>query len=43
MEEYNKFREYELESAIIESKNNISLGKYHEDSIEDHMRRIENV
>jgi hypothetical protein len=43
MDEYNKFREYELEAAINESKMDIQEGKFHMDSIEEHLKRIENV
>lgn len=40
MEEYNKLREYELEAAINESKREIEAGRFHIESIEDHMKRI---
>jgi PHD/YefM family antitoxin component YafN of YafNO toxin-antitoxin module len=43
VEEYNKLREYELAGAIIEAKADIKKGKYKKGSVEDHMKRIENV
>jgi prevent-host-death family protein len=43
IEDYNKLRELELESAIQESKNDIKNGKFYEDDIEKHMKRITNV
>ena len=43
MEEYNKLREYELEAAIIESEIDIKNGKFKKGSVEDHIKRLENV
>ena len=43
IEEYNKLREYELAGAIIEAKNDIKKKKYKKGSVEEHMKRIENV
>ena len=43
VEEYNKLREYELAGAIIEARNDIKSGKFKKDSIQEHMKRIENV
>ena len=43
MEEYNYLRECELEAALIESQKDISEGRYNVDSVEDHLKRIENV
>ena len=43
MEEYNKLREYELEAAIIESELDIKNGKFKKGSVEDHIKKIENV
>jgi hypothetical protein len=43
IEEYNKLREYELAGAIIEAKNDIKKGKFKKGTVEDHIKRIENV
>jgi hypothetical protein len=43
MEEYNKLREFELEAAIIQSENDIKMGKYKKGTVEDHIKRLENV
>ena len=43
MEEYNKFREYELEVAINESKKDIKLGKFKIGSIDAHLKRVKIV
>jgi len=43
MEEYNKLREYELEAAIVESELDIKSGKFKKGSVEDHIKRLENV
>jgi prevent-host-death family protein len=43
IEEYNKLREYELESAIIESELDIKNGKFKKGSVEEHIKRLENV
>ena len=43
IEEYNKLREYELAGAIIEAKDDIKKGKFKKGSVEDHMKRLENV
>jgi prevent-host-death family protein len=37
---YNRLREYELEIALIESKKDIENGKFVEESVEDHIKRI---
>lgn len=37
---YNYFRECELESALEESKRDLENGKYIEESVEEHIRRI---
>jgi len=39
-ERYNYFRECELESALAESKSDIENGKFIEESVEDHIKRI---
>jgi prevent-host-death family protein len=43
MEEYNQLREFELDAAIQESKNELTNGKYFSDSIEEHLKRVSNV
>lgn len=40
IEKYNRFREYELEVALTESQNDISNGKFHESSVDEHIKRI---
>ena len=40
IEEYNQLREYELESAIQESLEDIKAGNIYDESIDDHMKRI---
>ncbi len=37
---YNRLREYELEVALIESKEDIKNGNFFEESVEEHIRRI---
>ncbi|MCK5268511.1 MAG: prevent-host-death protein [Spirochaetes bacterium] len=43
METYNHLRECELETAFYEVKDDIKNGKYHEESVEAHIKRIENA
>ena len=43
MEEYNKLREYELEAAIQEAKEDIKAGNVFYESIDDHIKRITSV
>lgn len=43
IDEYNKLREYELEAALEETKREIKEGKFTEESIEEHIKRIKNV
>ncbi len=40
IEAYNHLRECELEAAIVESKKDIKNGKYIQESVEDHIRRL---
>ncbi|AEJ20403.1 type II toxin-antitoxin system prevent-host-death family antitoxin [Gracilinema caldarium] len=40
IDEYNHLREYELEMAIQEAKNDISNGKFHNDGIAKHLERV---
>ncbi|MEA2015709.1 MAG: type II toxin-antitoxin system prevent-host-death family antitoxin [Actinomycetota bacterium] len=37
---YNQLRENELEIALIESKRDIENGKFFEESVEEHIKRI---
>ena len=37
---YNRLRECELEAALHESRREMESGKYVEESVEDHIRRI---
>jgi PHD/YefM family antitoxin component YafN of YafNO toxin-antitoxin module len=39
-ERYNHLRECELESALEESKRDLENGKFIEESVENHIRRI---
>ena len=43
IEDYNQFRELELDAAIQEARVDIEEGRYHSGSISEHMNRIENV
>lgn len=43
MEEYNQLREFELDAAIQESKNELVNGKFFSDSINEHLKRVSNV
>jgi len=43
IDEYNKLREYELEAALQETKRDLEEGKIVEESIEEHIKRINNV
>lgn len=43
IDEYNKLREYELEAALEETKKDIKEGKFIEESVDDHIKRITNV
>ncbi len=41
--EYSRLRECELTVALNESEADVSAGRYHEDSVEDHLNRIANA
>jgi hypothetical protein len=41
--EFNRLRECELTAALAESEQDLKNGKYHEDSVEDHLKRIKNA
>jgi PHD/YefM family antitoxin component YafN of YafNO toxin-antitoxin module len=43
IEEYNKLREYELEGAILEARNDIKNDKFTKGAVENHIKRIEDV
>ncbi|MCY4428026.1 MAG: type II toxin-antitoxin system Phd/YefM family antitoxin [Halieaceae bacterium] len=37
---YNKLREYELDIAIQEARNDIAKGNYETGSVDEHMKRV---
>ena len=37
---YNKLREYELEIALQEARNDIADGNYNTESVDEHMKRV---
>jgi len=39
---YNKLREYELDIALQEARNDITNGNYNTDSVDEHMKRVLN-
>jgi PHD/YefM family antitoxin component YafN of YafNO toxin-antitoxin module len=39
---YNRFREYELEVALAETKRDLEEGNVIEESVEEHIKRIRN-
>jgi len=42
-EEYGRLRECELAMALTDSRADLAAGRYHEDSVEKHLSRIENA
>ena len=40
IEKYNQLHEYELEAALLESRNDIKNGKFIKESVEKHIKRI---
>lgn len=42
-DQYHALKEHELSSALAESERDLKNGKYHEDSVEKHLSRIENA
>lgn len=40
IEKYNHLRECELESALRDSKEDLKKGKYFQESVENHIKRI---
>ncbi|UTW48302.1 type II toxin-antitoxin system prevent-host-death family antitoxin [Bacterioplanoides sp. SCSIO 12839] len=41
IEEYEKYREYELEVALQQTKADIAAGHYQAESVEQHMKRMD--
>jgi PHD/YefM family antitoxin component YafN of YafNO toxin-antitoxin module len=41
MNAYNRFREYELEAALTETKRDLAEGNFVEESVNDHIKRIQ--
>lgn len=41
MNAYNRFREYELEAALAETKRDLAEGNFVEESVDDHIKRIQ--
>jgi hypothetical protein len=42
-EQYSRLRECELAVALGESEADLAAGRYHEDSVEKHLKRIANA
>ncbi len=40
MNEYSRYREYELEAALAETRRDLAEGNFIEESVEDHIKRI---
>lgn len=40
IESYNRLRECELEAAIIESRMDVRNGRYIQESVDDHIKRL---
>jgi prevent-host-death family protein len=43
MNAYNRFREFELEAALIETKKDLAEGNFIEESVEDHIKRVRDL
>lgn len=43
IDKYNQLREYELEAALKETKQELEEGKFVEESIEEHIKSLNNV
>ena len=43
VETYNHLRECELQAALVNTKKSLVEGTYIEESVKDHLQRIENV
>ena len=39
---YNKLREYELDIAIQEARDDVANGRFKKESVSDHMKRVTN-
>lgn len=42
MEQYNRLRDCELEAALLESRKDVKEGRFTEESVENHIKRIIN-
>ncbi len=42
MKSYNRYREYELGAALAETRRDLEEGRIVEESVEDHIKRIQN-
>ena len=40
MSKYNKLREYELEIALIEAREDVANGRIKKESVDEHMKRV---
>ena len=40
VKKYSKFREYELEIALLEAKADIAAGRTKRESVDEHMKRV---
>ena len=43
VEEYNRLRVCELESALYETRQQLAAGEFVEESVDDHIKRIRNA
>ena len=43
VEEYNRLRVCELESALYETRQQLTAGEFVEESVDDHIKRIRNA
>jgi prevent-host-death family protein len=43
MDVYNRYREFELEAALAETKKDLEEGNVIEESVEDHIKRIQDA
>ncbi len=43
VEEYNRLRVCELESALYETRQQVAAGEFVEESVDDHIKRIRNA
>ncbi len=40
MKQYDKFREYELEIALLEARADVAEGRVKRESVDEHMKRV---